>query len=91
MNEPAIADLFEIPKRITYLNSANMAPQLRSVTAAGLEAVRRKAAHWTLSPADWFAGAEELRMLAGQLWERKRVMWPWCRQSAMELPSRPRM
>jgi selenocysteine lyase/cysteine desulfurase len=67
MNEPAIADLFEIPKGITYLNCANMAPQLRSVTAAGLEAVRRKAAPWKLSAADWFTGAEELRMLASQV------------------------
>jgi selenocysteine lyase/cysteine desulfurase len=67
MNEPAISEMFEIPEDVTYLNCANMAPQLRSVTAAGLDAVRRKAAPWRLSSADWFAGAEELRMLAGQV------------------------
>jgi selenocysteine lyase/cysteine desulfurase len=67
MNEPAISKMFEIPQDVTYLNCANMAPQLRAVTAAGLDAVHRKAAPWRLSSADWFAGAEELRMLAGQV------------------------
>src|ERR1700722_9634919 len=67
MNEAEIAESFEIPHGVTYLNCANMAPQLRSVTAAGHEAVRRKAAPWTLSSADWFTGAEELRTLAGRV------------------------
>jgi selenocysteine lyase/cysteine desulfurase len=67
MDQLAISEMFEIPEGITYLNCANMAPQLRSVTAAGFDAVRKKAAPWTLSPADWFSGAEELRMLAGQV------------------------
>jgi selenocysteine lyase/cysteine desulfurase len=67
MNEPSISEMFEIPEGVTYLNCANMAPQLRSVTAAGLDAVRRKATPWALSSADWFAGAEELRTLAGQV------------------------
>jgi selenocysteine lyase/cysteine desulfurase len=65
MCELAISEMFEIPVGITYLNCANMAPQLRSVTATGLDAVRQKAAPWTLSSADWFNGAEELRTLAG--------------------------
>jgi selenocysteine lyase/cysteine desulfurase len=67
---PSIAsarDLFEIPGGITYLNCANMAPQLRSVTEAGLDAVRAKASPWNLSAAEWFSGAERLRTLAGQL------------------------
>jgi selenocysteine lyase/cysteine desulfurase len=67
MNEVALPQLFEIPDGVTYLNCANMAPQLRSVTAAGLDAVRRKAAPWTLSSADWFVGAEELRTLASMV------------------------
>src|SRR5262249_34266956 len=33
-------DLFEIPEDVTYLNCANMSPQLKSVTAVGLDAVR---------------------------------------------------
>jgi selenocysteine lyase/cysteine desulfurase len=44
-----------------------MAPQLRSVTEAGLDAVRAKASPWNLSAAEWFSGAERLRTLAGQL------------------------
>lgn len=44
-----------------------MAPQLKSVTEAGLEAVRAKSSPWKLSAAEWFSGAEILRTLAGQL------------------------
>jgi selenocysteine lyase/cysteine desulfurase len=67
MKEPAISKMFEIPESVTYLNCANMAPQLRLVTAAGLDAVRRRTAPWAQSSADWFTGAEELRTLAGQI------------------------
>jgi selenocysteine lyase/cysteine desulfurase len=61
------ADLFEIPAGITYLNCSNISPQLKSVTAAGLDAVRIKATPWTLTGANWFSSAEGLRMLAGKL------------------------
>ncbi|HWO30490.1 MAG TPA: aminotransferase class V-fold PLP-dependent enzyme, partial [Candidatus Acidoferrum sp.] len=60
-------ELFEMPDGVTYLNCANMAPQLRSVTAAGIDAVRAKATPWTLSARQWFSGAEELRRLAAQV------------------------
>ncbi|MBV9181391.1 MAG: aminotransferase class V-fold PLP-dependent enzyme [Acidobacteria bacterium] len=60
-------NLFEIPSNVTYLNCANMAPQLRAVTEAGLAAVRGKASPWKLSAPEWFSGAEELRSLAAQL------------------------
>jgi selenocysteine lyase/cysteine desulfurase len=60
-------DLFEIPSDVTYLNCANMAPQLRAVTQAGLAAVREKANPWKLSASDWFSGAEELRVLASHV------------------------
>lgn len=60
-------DLFEIPEDVTYLNCANMAPQLRSITQAGLSAVREKASPWKLSAADWFSGAEQLRVLAARV------------------------
>ena len=59
--------MFEIPDGITYLNCASMAPQLRSVTEAGLRAVRTKASPWTLSGPEWFAASEELRSLAAQV------------------------
>ncbi len=61
----ATRDLFDIPKGITYLNCANMAPQLRSITQAGIAAVQAKTSPWQLT--DWFAGAEELRLLAAQV------------------------
>ena len=63
----AVRDLFEIPDGITYLNCASMAPQLRSVTEAGLRAVRTKASPWNLSGPEWFAGSEELRALAARV------------------------
>ncbi|MBV8898107.1 MAG: aminotransferase class V-fold PLP-dependent enzyme [Acidobacteriaceae bacterium] len=60
-------DLFEIPEDITYLNCANVAPQLKSITEAGLHSVRVKESPWTLRSADWFSGAETLRELAARL------------------------
>jgi len=60
-------DLFEIPGDVTYLNCANMAPQLKSVTEAGLGAVRAKESPWKLTAAEWFSGAETLRGLAARL------------------------
>ena len=60
-------DLFEIPEGVTYLNCANMAPQLRSITKTGIDAVLAKTAPWKLSAPEWFSGAEELRNLAARL------------------------
>jgi selenocysteine lyase/cysteine desulfurase len=59
--------LFDIPDDVTYLNCANMAPQLRSVTEAGIKAVRAKQTPWTLTAPEWFSSAEELRTLAARL------------------------
>lgn len=67
MDIKAAAHLFEIPAGITYLNCSNMSPQLKSVTAAGLDAVRIKATPWTYTGANWFSSAEELRTLAGKV------------------------
>jgi selenocysteine lyase/cysteine desulfurase len=61
------AHLFELPAGITYLNCSNMSPQLKSVTAAGLDAVRIKTTPWTLTGANWFSSAEELRTVAGEV------------------------
>lgn len=60
-------DLFELPANITYLNTANMAPRLRSVTAAGIDAIRWTGTPWEISAADWFSGPEELREIAAAL------------------------
>lgn len=62
-----VRGLFEIPQDVTYLNCANMSPQLASVSQAGLDAVRTKATPWTIKAQDWFSGAEELRRRAAQL------------------------
>jgi selenocysteine lyase/cysteine desulfurase len=60
-------ELFQIPEGVTYLNCANRAPQLRSVAAAGLNAVADERAPWTRASADWFTGAERLRRLFADL------------------------
>ena len=59
--------LFEIPDDVTYLNCASMSPQLRTVTAAGIDAVRSKASPWKLRALDWFEHAEPLRALFGRV------------------------
>src|SRR5215467_3070105 len=59
--------LFEISEDVTYLNCANMAPQLKSVTDAGFGAVRTKESPWELTAPEWFSGAETLRALAARL------------------------
>lgn len=64
---PAQRSLFDLPDGVTYLNCANMSPQLRGVTDAGVEAVRRKREPWRRDAADWFSGAEELRSAAARL------------------------
>jgi selenocysteine lyase/cysteine desulfurase len=60
-------DFFEIPEDVTYLNCANMAPQLKTVSEAGLSAVREKESPWRLAAPQWFSGAETLRALAARL------------------------
>jgi selenocysteine lyase/cysteine desulfurase len=62
-----VRHLFDIPDDIVYLNCANLAPQLRSVSARGVAAVQAKATPWRIAAADWFSGAEELRATAARL------------------------
>lgn len=64
---PNQRDLFEIPADIAYLNCASQSPQLRSVTAAGLTAVKSKAAPWKIASRDWFADAKTLREIAAKI------------------------
>jgi selenocysteine lyase/cysteine desulfurase len=63
----SVRQLFEIPDDVVYLNCANLAPQLRSITARGVAAVQMKATPWKIAAEDWFSGAEELRATAGRL------------------------
>lgn len=64
---PSQRDRFVLPEDVTFLNCANMSPQLRTVTDVGIAAVKRKEAPWTITTADWFAGAETLRTAAARL------------------------
>ncbi|MBO0800549.1 MAG: aminotransferase class V-fold PLP-dependent enzyme [Blastocatellia bacterium] len=64
---PLQRNLFELPDDVVYLNCANMSPQLRSVSDAGLQSVVGKAMPWTLTSADWLSGSEILRGLAAQV------------------------
>ena len=52
---------FDVPPEIAYFNTANLAPQLRSVRAAGERALEQRARPWTISESDWFADVETLR------------------------------
>jgi selenocysteine lyase/cysteine desulfurase len=58
---------FEVPEEITYLNTANLAPPLRSVRAAGEAALARRDQPWTISSDDWFSDVERLRGLFAQV------------------------
>jgi selenocysteine lyase/cysteine desulfurase len=55
--------LFDIPHDVAYLNCAAIAPQMRSVRAAGEAALTRSAQPWRFRAADWFTPSEELRHL----------------------------
>ena len=60
-------ELFDIPRTVSYLNCANMSPQLRAVTAAGVAAVQGRTAPWTIRPEDWFVRSERLRTCSQRL------------------------
>jgi selenocysteine lyase/cysteine desulfurase len=58
---------FDVPADVAYFNTANLAPQLHAVRAAGEAALERRARPWTIAAADWFSDAERLRALFGAL------------------------
>ena len=62
-----IAELFDIPRDVVYLNCASLSPQLKSVTGAGEKAVRQKIHPWQIQNEDWFANPEKLRGLAAEV------------------------
>ena len=59
--------LFSLPDGMHYLNCAMLAPLMKSVEAAGVEGIRRKAVPPRIQAADFFAGGEELRGLLARL------------------------
>jgi len=58
---------FNVPADVAYFNTANLAPQLYSVRAAGEAALERRGRPWSISAADWFSDVERLRTLFGEL------------------------
>ena len=58
---------FHVPIDVAYFNTANLAPQLRAVRAAGDAALERRGRPWTIAAEDWFSDAERLRSLFGGL------------------------
>ena len=59
--------LFSLPDDVHFLNCAMLSPLLKSVEAAGIEGIRRKAVPTRLQAQDFFTGSEELRALLAQL------------------------
>jgi selenocysteine lyase/cysteine desulfurase len=64
---PSQRDHFALPPDITFLNCAYMAPQLRAITAIGVDAVKRKETPWTIGSYEWFGQGEDLRAAVAKL------------------------
>jgi selenocysteine lyase/cysteine desulfurase len=60
-------EVFHVPAEIAYFNTANLAPQLRAVRAAGEAALERRGQPWTIAATDWFVDVERRRSLFAQL------------------------
>lgn len=64
---PCQRHLFEIPEDVAYLNCAYMSPLSKAVADAGIRAVGRKVAPWTVRPDDFFEESERARALFAKL------------------------
>lgn len=60
-------DLFSLPDSVCFLNSAFISPQLKKITAAGVQAVSMKEQPWKLQASDFFTDCDELRTLVALL------------------------
>lgn len=60
-------EAFDISVDVAYMNCANMAPRLKSVSAAGRGALDAMAAPWSVVAEDWFAGTATLKALFAAL------------------------
>jgi selenocysteine lyase/cysteine desulfurase len=58
---------FHVPADVAYFNTASLAPQLRSVRAAGEAALERRGRPWAISSQDWFTDVERARSLFAQI------------------------
>ncbi len=64
---PCQRDQFDLPRDVAYLNCAYMGPLPRTALEAGLAGIRRKARPWSITSAEFFEAAEQLRALAARL------------------------
>jgi selenocysteine lyase/cysteine desulfurase len=60
-------EVFHVPAEIAYFNTANLAPQLSAVRAAGEAALERRGQPWTIAATDWFVDVERRRSLFAHL------------------------
>jgi selenocysteine lyase/cysteine desulfurase len=61
--------LFNIPADVAYFNTAYFSPQLRVVSDAGLDGVRRKEQPWKIGPRHFFEESERVRKAFADLIE----------------------
>lgn len=60
--------LFDLPRKVTYLNCAYMGPLPTASVEAGMASYRQKAQPWTVkAPGDFFTGPDALRAEAAKL------------------------
>jgi selenocysteine lyase/cysteine desulfurase len=61
------SDKFELPEDIHYLNGAFMSPQLKAITAVGIESVQKKASPFNVTANDFFTDTEKIRLAYSKL------------------------
>jgi selenocysteine lyase/cysteine desulfurase len=66
-------DLFDIPKDVTYLNTAALSPAFAAIEDAGIRGILKKSRPWLTTVDDFFNPVIELRELFAQLIEADHV------------------
>ena len=84
---PCQRHLFEIPGDVAYLNCAYMSPLARPVAEAGMQAIGRKLAPWTVKPEDFFTESEAARSLFDGWSALRRTTSRSCPRRATASPS----
>ncbi|MEH6401761.1 MAG: aminotransferase class V-fold PLP-dependent enzyme [Sneathiella sp.] len=64
---PCQRHLFDIPEDIAYFNCGYMSPLLTSAAEAGVKAIDKKSAPWSIPQTDFFDGSMTARRLFAQL------------------------
>ncbi len=63
----SLRSAYDVPDEVAYFNTANLAPHLRAVRAAGEAALDRRGRPWLIGAEDWFTDVERLRTLFGEM------------------------